>query len=182
MNKFILSMVLVCFVCVRGFSSEASFPEVIREGDTLLVRSGVGTLSKWFIKGCDIALYAEAETKKSAILDDFPKCLELYYYRTIKSDQFAVAAWETLRKGWDEKRRNAEKSAIDRIHALYKDVSKGDRYRLIYIPDVGTRLFLNGKSLGCVEGAGFAEVYFSIWIGKTPMDLKLRDMLTAGLK
>lgn len=183
MNKFFTVVGLIIFLgCGQGLCSESSFPSTLNAGNTQLVKSGVGSLSRWFIKGCDIALYAEADTKKGQILEDIPKSLEFYYVRTIKAEQFAVAAWDTLKKNWDDKTLQAEKGAIDEMHAMMKAVDRGDRYRLLYVPGEGTSLSLNGKVMGRVDGAPFAKVYFSIWLGADPIDTTARDRMMEGLK
>jgi hypothetical protein len=38
-------------------------------------------------------------------------------------------------------------------------------------------LALNGKKKGVVPGADFAAAYFTIWFGKKPMDVSMRDEL-----
>jgi len=45
-----------------------------------------------------------------------------------------------------------------------------------------TTLSYNGGVLVSVDSPDFAEIYFSIWLGKTdPLDETLRDDLLAGL-
>ena len=56
-----------------------------------------------------------------------------------------------------------------------RDVQKGDRYALTYVPGAGTTLALNGRPLGTIEGADFAAALFTIWLGtKDPMDASFR--------
>ena len=159
----------------------ADFPKSVGEGAGELRFVGVGELRRWMIKGCDIAFYAPAGMDAKDALADKPRCLEFFYYRTIESAQFATAAWKTLEGAFSKKVLAANKDAIDELHRLYRDVDKGDRYRLLYVPGTGTQLFLNGKLLGGVKGSLFAEVYFSIWLGDKPLDgtLKARLLGTA---
>ena len=72
---------------------------------------------------------------------------------------------------------NGLQSRIDDLSALYRDVKPGDRYALTYIPDKGTTLSLNGKSLGSIPGDDFARAVFAIWLGDNPIDQKFRDQL-----
>jgi uncharacterized protein YecE (DUF72 family) len=145
-------------------------------GRTLHVR-GTGLLSRWMIKGCDMALYVPRDTPRGRILTDVPRCLEFHYYRTIRADQFAAAAWDTLRRNYSDAELEKLKPKIDRLHDVYRDVAKGDRYRLVYVPETGTTLYLNGEALGTVEGEEFASAYFSVWLGPEPLDRRLKREL-----
>ena len=66
---------------------------------------------------------------------------------------------------------------IETLHRAYRDVDKGDRYSLTYVPEQGTELALNGQVLTRVAGADFACAYFGIWLGGDPIDDGLRDRL-----
>ena len=66
---------------------------------------------------------------------------------------------------------------LDALHALYRDVEEGDRYRLTYVPGVGTTLALNGQPLGTIPGADFARDYFGIWLGPEPINESFRDQI-----
>ncbi|OVE76539.1 hypothetical protein BVX97_00830 [bacterium E08(2017)] len=150
-------------------------------GEAELEIAGKGVLARWFIKGCDMALYVPAGTSRNDVLTDVPKALEFYYYREIKAEQFATAALKTLQKNWSEKELAGYQVSIDKMHSLYRTVKKGDRYFLQYVQGEGTTLFLNGKQLGTVEGADFASIYFGVWLGEIPLDEKLKAGLLSGL-
>jgi len=156
------------------------FPPTMLVGTNTLQRTGVGVLRRWLIKGCDIALYAPAGTRKTDILGDVPRCLELHYVYPIGARQFAAAAWETLRRNYTEAELSALEAKIDLLHAFYRDVKKQDRYKLRYVPGEGTTLLLNDVALGTVPGARFASVYFSVWLGNIPLDARLKADLLAG--
>jgi hypothetical protein len=66
---------------------------------------------------------------------------------------------------------------LEQISAAFRDVKAGDRYALTYHPATGTELALNGKPLVAIQGADFAEAYFSIWLGKHPIDKDLKKRL-----
>lgn len=171
----ILGMLMVPALCYAG--KMADFRRIVPAGTNVLQFVGAGELSRWFIRGCDIAFYTPRGTPETRVLDDIPRCLEFYYYRTIKADQFATAAWDTLSKAFSTKVLDRNRPAIDKLHGIYEDVEKGDRYRLVYLPGKGTTLYLNGKTLGTVEGSEFSKVYFSIWLGKKSLDARLRARL-----
>jgi hypothetical protein len=179
---------LTCvFIVLAGLSAragvrEGTFENTMTVGDTVLARAGAGSLSRWFIKGCDIALFVAKGTKKSEVLDDRARALEFSYYVGIEAEQFATAAWDTLKKNFRESELKERKRDIDKLHTFYRTVESGDRYRLVYEPGAGTTLFLNEKKLGTVKGQEFARTYFSVWLGEVPIDRGLKKRLTGGLK
>ena len=69
------------------------------------------------------------------------------------------------------------RAKIDAINNMYRDVKKGDRYTLTYIPGKGTELALNGQVLGRVQGYDFAAVYYRIWLGDNPVNDELKILL-----
>ena len=182
MNKTILLSVILALSCSALCMGEVTHPDSIKVRDIPLKQAGQGILARWFIKGCNMALYVEHDVTKETVLKDGARCLEFYYYRNIKADQFAHAAWKSIEENWTKKEIAAEKKNIDKLHAIYKDVSKGDRYRLMYVPNIGTTLFLNGVPLGTVKGSDFAKIYYSVWLGAQPIDKGLKEDLTGNLK
>jgi hypothetical protein len=148
---------------------------VVDEGNLPLI--GSATLSRYFIKGCDIALYSTHQGVGSVLSEEVPRCLEFYYYRDVSADQLSQAAWKILNEAWPPNVLAEHQEAINRLNALYKPVGKGDRYRLLYVPGHGVELILNGKSLGKVPGDDMASIYFSIWLGEKPLDHDLRAKL-----
>jgi hypothetical protein len=174
---------LVLMLSHVAFARGASFPETTQvEGHTLQL-SGVGALQKWMIKGCDIALYVPAETARKDLLNGaVPRCLELRYVHSIRADQFARAAWDTLHRNINQTQLARLRPSINRLHAMYRDVKPQDCYRLCYAPGKGTTLMLNGKPLGTVAGAAFASAYFGVWLGDLPLDMRLKAKLVAGTK
>jgi hypothetical protein len=131
-----------------------------------------------FIKAYVAALYLSEGVKPGNVLSDVPKRLEISYLVSIKGSDFGKGAEPVLERNLTPAEIGLLRSRIDRINAAYKDVKPGDRYALTYLPGRGTELALNGTSLTVIEGADFAAAYFGIWLGREPIDEKLkRDLL-----
>ena len=122
-------------------------------------------------------LYLPAEAEGDFCRPDTPKRLELSYLVEIDAADFARSANHVLAKNLKAEDAAALTDRIEALHRAYRDVGKGDRYSLTYVPDQGTELALNGSVLVKVEGADFACAYFSIWLGPEPIDEGLRDRL-----
>ena len=132
---------------------------------------------KVFIKASVAAFYLGAGVAPEDALADVPKRLELHYFWSIGSTDFAKAADRLVRENVDSKTLEQLGPRIAQINGLYEDIRPGDRYALTYVPGVGTELALNGHRKGVIPGADFADAYFRIWLGERPLDTALRDRL-----
>ncbi|KAB2887672.1 MAG: hypothetical protein F9K32_19170 [Desulfobulbaceae bacterium] len=122
-------------------------------------------------------LYLPAEARGDFCRPDTPKRLELSYLVEIAAGDFARSANHVLAKNLSSEDAAALADRIETLHRAYRDVDKGDRYSLTYIPGEGTELALNDSVLVKVDGADFACAYFGIWLGPEPIDDGLRDRL-----
>jgi hypothetical protein len=128
------------------------------------------------------ALYLPEGVAAEQVLSDVPKRLEINYLVSIKGTDFGKGAAPTLERNQTPAELTRLQGRIDRINAAYKDVKAGDRYSLTYLPGRGTELALNGTPLLTIEGADFAAAYFGIWLGREPIDDKLKRDLLKGRK
>lgn len=132
------------------------------------------------IKAYVAALYLPDGVKAEDVLSDVPKRLEISYLVAIKGPDFDKGAAPTLERNQTPAELAKLQGRIDRINAAYKDVKPGDRYSLTYLPGRGTELALNGTPLIVIEGSDFASAYFGIWLGRKPIDEKLKRDLLKG--
>lgn len=133
------------------------------------------------IKAYVAALYLPEGVRAEDVLSDVPKRLEISYLVSIKGPDFHKGAAPVMERNQSPAELSRLKGRIDRINAAYKDVTPGDRYSLTYLPGRGTELALNGTPLIVIEGADFASAYFGIWLGRKPIDDRLkRDLLKGG--
>jgi len=126
------------------------------------------------------ALYLPEGVRAEEVLSDVPKRLELSYLVAIKGPDFHKGAAPVLERNQAPAELARLQGRLDRINAAYKDVTSGDRYSLTYLPGRGTELALNGTPLVVIEGADFAAAYFGIWLGREPIDDKLKRDLLKG--
>ena len=130
-----------------------------------------------FIKAYVAAFYLPPDVPAERVLDDLPKRLEISYLVSIAGPDFGKGAAPVLRRNLAPEALARLQPRIDRINAAYQDVKPGDRYAITYLPGRGTELSLNGTPLITIEGADFAAAYFGIWLGREPIDDKLKQDL-----
>lgn len=154
------------------------FADSVQAGSTELALNGVGLLRyKRILKGYVAALYLGKGHGPQDLFKDIPKRLELHYFWNIKGSAFGKAGEEVLAENVSADEMARLRTRLDQIDKLYEDVKAGDRYALTYIPGQGTELAHNGRRLGVIEGADFAAAYFSIWLGRKPLDTALKSEL-----
>jgi len=129
------------------------------------------------IKAYAGALYMENGTPSSSVLGETPRILELYYFHNISAQDFRESTIEMIKRNTTEAEFSLISERLNRFNSFYRDVKPGDRYRAEYIPGRGTTLYLNGRALGTIPGNDFSKGFFSIWIGRDPIDKKFRDKL-----
>lgn len=152
-------------------------PRATTEGRPLFLQ-GVGVLRvKGLIPVYDAALYLPEGIAPGEALGPVPKRLEVVYRVGAEARRFAEAGDRILTASLSRDRLAGIQERLDQINRLYPDPRKGDRCSLTYVPGRGTELRFNGESLGWIPGDDFAELYFSIWLGRQPASASLRDAL-----
>ena len=58
-----------------------------------------------------------------------------------------------------------------------KTLGRGGAVLLDYVPDVGTRITVNGEEKLTIPGADFFSALLHIWLGEKPVDGRLRDAM-----
>jgi len=66
---------------------------------------------------------------------------------------------------------------LNTMMSSIKTIGKGSVVLLDYIPDVGTRITVNGEERITIPGADFFSAMLHIWIGAKPVDGRLRDAM-----
>ncbi|MFO7725214.1 MAG: chalcone isomerase family protein [Oceanipulchritudo sp.] len=181
MNRNTLS--LLFFLCLLGLAQTpalAAFEDSVEVDGKTLLKTGQGNFRWMFIKVYEGALYMDAEKPGADPLEDVAKQLVLEYRVEITAEEFRKSGSEFLRRNVDEKTLDSIQDRLERLHAAYVDVGKGDRYTLSYLPEKGTTLSLNGEPLVTVEGPDFAQAYYTIWLGENPVKDSFRDALLEG--
>ncbi|ADB16584.1 conserved hypothetical protein [Pirellula staleyi DSM 6068] len=157
---------------------KVAFEDRLKAGDTNLQLQGCGLMYyKTVFKALAAALYIDEKADLRDPLADVPKRIEIEYFWSLKAKDIVAASEKLLVDNVPADKLKQLRPAIDELHSFYRDIKPGDRYALTYLPGVGTWLTLNGKMLGNVRDPEFASAYFSIWFGKKPMDVALKDQL-----
>ncbi|MDB5809955.1 MAG: chalcone isomerase [Betaproteobacteria bacterium] len=66
---------------------------------------------------------------------------------------------------------------LNTMMSSLKSISKGSVVNLDYLPDVGTRIIVDGQERITIPGEDFFRAMLHIWIGNKPVDGRLRDAM-----
>lgn len=69
---------------------------------------------------------------------------------------------------------------LNRMMAGVGTIRKGGVVLLDYLPGTGTRVTVNGEEKIVIQGEDFFQAMLRIWIGKRPVDGRLRDAMLGG--
>jgi hypothetical protein len=146
----------------------------------------IGTGTSYYLKIFkiyDASLYSSDGAQDHNILsNEVSKCLHLEYDVDISKDIIVESATAALSRQFPTEVLTKFGTEIDLIHQRYQDVRKGDSYTLCYNRETdATTLAFNDAIVVSISSSGFAEIYFSIWLGEDdPLDKSLRDDLLSG--
>ncbi len=182
--RFITGILLFALLIVQPIKAEALTVEGITFQESVSIHNKRipirgAALLRWLniFKVYVAALYLPESDAPNDALADIPKRLEISYLVSIPGPDFGKGAEAILERNNSPEVLARLRGRIDQLNALYRDVKPGDRYALTYFPGQGTELSYNGQPLITIQGADFAAAYFGIWLGKDPIDLKMRSRL-----
>jgi hypothetical protein len=186
LNLRVVSLVLALVVAFAfpGAAREIAgveLPERTNVSGHPLVLNGAGLRTRFFFKVYVIGLYLERPaTDAAAILAvDGVRRAEIHVLRALSGSEIASAIGEVFeRNAGDAGPRLADR--LRRFEAMFPPVERNDVILLTYVPGTGTRVVVTDKEVGVIDGKDFADVLFSVWIGRNPVDPALRDALLAA--
>jgi Chalcone isomerase-like len=102
--------------------------------------------------------------------------LELRYARTLRGPLIAERSIEEM-KGVGEFSEADSQRWLDAMKRLFPDVNAGDRITGVQRPGEGAAFFVNGRAVGEVRDARFAQLFFGIWLSPRTSQPALRASL-----
>jgi hypothetical protein len=112
-----------------------------------------------------------------------PMHISLQLLRNVSRGQMTDA----LRKGLERNagaRMASFEDRADRLERLIPDLHAGDNVGFTYLPQTRESLVLqlNGREVGRIEGADFAQALFGIWLNEPPNEDLKRGLLGGACK
>ena len=148
--------------------------------DVALQLNGMGYRSKFIFNIYVGALYTESkvETRDAVQALKGPK-------RVVMHMVYGEVDREKITHGWNEgfeENNSGEqmaklKTRLKTFDSYFPDLKENDVILLDYIPGKGTRVTINGKLKGVIEGADFYSALLDVWLGEEPADDDLKEAM-----
>mgnify|MGYP006425027907 CR=1 FL=1 len=155
-------------------------PDRMAVDSVTLSLNGAGVRSKFFIEVYVACLYLEApsEDPVAILTADEPQAVTLHITsKLVTREKLAKAARKGMLKatGGDLEPIRAQFERFMRVFDA--EVSKGDVFRLVYVPGSGTRVTKNNRNLDTVPGLAFKKALFGIWLSEDPTEQDLKESM-----
>jgi len=186
MMRFLMSLVVAL-----SFSSLVSAKEVagvdvatnFSAAEKELVLNGVGIRTKFFMDIYVAALYLP-ETKVSAdeiIAADEPMAIRLHIVSSmINPKRMSDSTRDGFVRSTGGNTAPIESEIEELITAFQDAVEEGDIFDIVYVPEQGVTVYRNGEAKSSVEGLGFKQALFGIWLSEDPIQERLKEQMLNG--
>ena len=177
----ILLMMLASFSITP--TNALDVPSTMEYQGTKLTLNGHGSRVKMFMKVYENSLYLQSSNSNAEQImnEDAPMAIRIDVTSSLVTvDAMKNALNEGLAKSTGNNLTPIQKE-IDQLTSTFNsDVSNGDYYEFIYLPDEGTNVLKNSEYIDTIPGIEFKKAFFGIWISKNPIQKNLKKAMLGG--
>lgn len=181
-------LMTVSSFCINSVAAEDGLPGQMKVGEHRLVLNGAGVRTKAFLELYSAGLYLTQPSNNSAAIlaAEEPMVLRIKITSSFVSQSSLVDSLEDGFKNTTGGKTNEIRKEIDQLRELFKaNITKGDVFDIIYLPNRGVLVNKNGKyvgDVGAVGGTKFKQALFGIWLSDKPADTALKQALLTPQK
>lgn len=189
-GRFRKTAALISLLAVVAFASsgraadtrtvnDITFKTRITVAGKRLVLVGMGEHVMYLLTVYVAGLYLERpQTRAEAVItSEQTKCFLLHIdTRRFTREKFQSLANEGFLCNCSAEELEKLKARIKKFFGLFQKVKlrRGDRIMFVYLPGTGTAVYHQGRRLGVIAGRDFKRALFSLWLGKKPLDRRLK--------
>ena len=174
-----LLLLLLCTLSLTPIYA-ADIPSTMEYQGTKLMLNGHGPRVKMFMKVYENSLYLEAANSNAEEIMNKDAAMAIRIDVTsslVTVDAMKKALNEGLVKSTGNNTGPIMKE-IDQLTSTFNsDVSTGDFYEFIYLPDAGTNVLKNSEYIDTIPGIEFKKAFFGIWISNNPIQKNLKKAM-----
>ncbi len=177
---FIFSLAFVCFATPSTALEVAGIEipdSICIDHQTPLVLNGAGTREKLFTDIYVAALYLQQHSSdiQDIIQSNTPKRIALYFvYKEVSAEKLIEGWNDGFRLNLDVGEYAQLEQRLQQSYHFFEDMAAGDVIYLDYQPAIGTRLIVNNRLKGIIEGTDFYQAALKVWIGEHPAQQTLK--------
>lgn len=162
--------------------SGVDVPEQITvDNQKTLKLQGAGVREKFFIDLYVGSLYVANKQKdvSNIVAADEPMALSIDVISDmITSERMTEATREGFEKSTKGETAKLQKEINSLLETFSNKISKGDNFKMVYVPGEGVKIYKNAKLEKTIAGLDFKKALFGIWLSEQPAQKSLkRDML-----
>lgn len=181
MKKILISIILAFFSLNAISQNETeTFPQLLKVENQDLQLKGTGTRVKLWMDMYTLGLFV-IDTKQDVNILVAGNETSVVRLSIISGLITAEKMDKAIRDGFKKSTQGKTepiKNEIEEFLAVFKQgVEKKDLYQFTYQPEVGTIISKNDKQLASIKGLEFKKALWGIWLGKNPVDKKLKAAL-----
>lgn len=159
------------------------YEPTVQVGSSTLVLNGAGIRYRVVVRVYTAGLYlaAKAGTPEAVLAAPGPKRLHVVMLRDIDGNDLGRLFTRGMQ---DNSTREEFAQSIPgtlrmaELFAAKKRLAQGESFSVDWLPGLGTHILINGKTQGePIKEPAFFQSLMRIWLGKSPADAALKDLL-----
>ena len=126
------------------------------------------------------SLYLETQSSNAEeiVNMDAPMAIRIDVTSTmVTADAMKQALNEGIKKSTGNNTDPISKEIIQLSSSFDSDVSSGDNYEFIYLPDLGTHVLKNSELVELIKGMEFKKAFFGIFLSDNPIQKNLKKAM-----
>ena len=163
--------------------SATEIPKTIEFQEIQLVLNGKGTRVIFFMKVYEGSLYLETKSAdaEKIINDNVAMAIRIdVTSEIVTADAMKKALSEGLKKSTNNNTGPILNEMEQLSSSFNSDVTSGDFYEFIYIPEIGTHVLKNDDLVKIIPGFEFKRAFFGIFLSKNPIQKNLKKAMLGG--
>ena len=173
-------MILFSAVSLTSIQASIELPDLMEYQDTKLTLNGHGSRVRIFMKVYENSLYLLSSSSNAEEIINKEETMAIRIDVTsslVTVDAMKNALIEGLEKSTDNNTGPIKKE-IDQLTSTFNsDVSTGDVYEFIYLPESGIDVLRNSELLDTIAGLEFKKAFFGIWLSDNPIQKSLKKAM-----
>ncbi|MRT93081.1 chalcone isomerase family protein [Ancylomarina sp. 16SWW S1-10-2] len=180
--KKLLVPIILAFFSLNALSQNETeaFPTDLKIDNVDLKLKGTGTREKLWMDMYTLGLFisdTQQDANKIVSGDDTSIVRLSIISGLITAEKMDKAIRDGFEKSTQGKTEPIQTEIKDFLNVFKLGVDKEDLFQFTYQVELGTTISKNGKELAKIKGLAFKQALWGIWLGKNPVDKKLKAEL-----
>ena len=182
-KKLMTYLILAIGLLPVSMLAANEIPKNIEYQESKLVLNGQGTRIIFFMKVYEGSLYLETKSAdaEKIINDNSAMAIRIdVSSEMVTADAMKKALSEGLKKSTNNNTGPILNEMEQLSSSFNSDVTSGDFYEFIYIPEIGTHVLKNDDLVEIIPGFEFKRAFFGIFLSKNPIQKNLKKAMLGG--